>query len=202
MVTGAKALIADFDKLTVKEDLTGANGNITKTYRIQDYLPKGLEVADGQPDSIEVTYQIDRLAQRSFYIGKSLIQLQGMSEELEYRIGDDDGVTVTLEGLAEDLERIENKDMFVILNMEEYKEPGVYSCQPTVELAEEYQSYFRVSVGNIRVIITRPGSEPDTSEENPSESSTGESGETEESVGEVSGTLPGNSEDTSTEETP
>ncbi len=205
LVTGAKALIADFDKVTVKEDLTGVSGNITKIYRIQDYLPKGLEVADGQPDSIEVTYQIDRLAQRSFYIGKNLIQLQGMSEELEYRIGDDDGVTVTLEGLSEDLERIENKDMFVLLNMEEYKEPGVYSCQPEVELAEEYQSYFKISVGTIRVIITKPNSEPDTSEGNPSESSTTESGEMEEtgeSAGEVSGTLPSSSEDISTEEAP
>ena len=40
-VTGAKSLIANFDNITLEADLTGASGNITRTYRISDYLPEG-----------------------------------------------------------------------------------------------------------------------------------------------------------------
>ena len=197
-VTGPRSQIADFAKLTIVEDLTGVGENITKIYQVQDYLPKGLEVADGQPETIEVTYQIDKLEQRSFYIGRNQIRLLGMSDELEYRFGEDDGITVSLRGLSEDIEQVSASDITVILDLEEYDKPGSYACEPVIELPEEYRDYFEVSVGTVRVIVTRPESEESSSEESSSENgSAGEtSGEGTETSGEnvpsesVSATVP------------
>ncbi len=185
-VTGPRSQIADFAKLTIVEDLTGADGNVTKSYKIQDYLPKGLEVADGQPGTIEVTYQIDRLEQKSFYIGRNQIRLLGMSEELEYRFGEDDGITVTLRGLSEDIEQVTVQEITAILDVEDFTEPGVYSCEAVVELPEKYRDYFDVSVGSVRMVVTRPESEESSSEESaPEDSSAGiTEGSTEESEGE------------------
>ncbi|MCI8464474.1 MAG: hypothetical protein HFI63_01255 [Lachnospiraceae bacterium] len=216
LVTGPRSQIADFAKLTIVEDLTGVNGNVTKVYEIQDYLPKGLEVADGQPETIEVTYQIDRLEQKSFYIVRNQIQLLGVSDQLEYRLGEEDGITVTLTGLSEDIERMQSKDISVILDVESYTEPGTYSSEPVVELPEEYRDYFKVTVGHVRVIVTRPESEESFSEESsfgesiPESSSAGGAtdGETEDSgereteredSGTVSATVPADETETSLE---
>ncbi len=188
LVTGPRSQIADFAKLTIEEDLTGVGENVTKTYQIQDYLPKGLEVAEGQPETIKVTYQIDKLEQKSFYIGRSQIRLLGMSDGLEYRFGEDNGITVSLRGLSEDIEQVTAGDITVILDVEEYGEPGSYSCEPVIELPEEYRDYFEVSAGTVRVIVTRPESEESSSEERPSENdsteeTSGGSGETSEGDG-------------------
>ena len=178
LVTGPRSQIADFAKLTIEEDLTGVGENVTKTYRVQDYLPKGLEVAEGQPETIEVTYQIDKLEQRNFYIGGNQIRLLGMSDEFEYRFGEDNGITVSLRGLSEDMEQVNGGDITVILDVEAYTEPGTYSCEAVIELPEEYRDYFEVSAGTVRVIVTRPESEESSSEESSSEggSTTGTSG--------------------------
>lgn len=173
LVTGPRSQIADFAKLTIEEDLTGASENVMKVYHVQDYLPKGLEVADGQPETIEVTYQIDKLERKNFYIRRDQIRLLGVSDELEYRFGEDEGITVMLEGLSEDMEQVDAGDIRVTLDLEECKEPGTYPLEPMVELPEEYRDYFTVSAGTIRVIVTRP-----TSEESSSEESTPESGST------------------------
>ena len=172
-VTGAKALIADFDKLSIEEDLTGAAGNVVKTYEIGEYLPKGLEVAEGQPTTIEVTYQVDKLAQKSFYIGRDQVELLGASDEFVYQLGEDDMVTVTLEGLEEDLDRVKNRDISVFLEVAGYTEPGTYSCKPVVELPEEYSSFYKSSVANVHLIVTSVKSETDPTGESSSSGSEG-----------------------------
>ena len=201
LVTGPRSQIADLAKLTITEDLTGAGENFTKVYDVKDYLPKGLEVADGQPKTIEVTYQIDRLEQKSFYIGRNQIRLLGMSDELEYRIGEDEVIPIVLTGLSEDMEQVTGTDIMVTLDVEEYTEPGTYVCEPVVELPEEYRDYFQVSAGSVRLFVTSPESEESSAAESPSESGSTEAGtgSAADSTGEnssepVSGTVPGREE--------
>jgi YbbR domain-containing protein len=204
LVTGPRSQIADLAKLTITEDLTGARENFSKVYDVKDYLPKGLEVAEGQPKTIEVTYQIDRLEQKSFYIGKNQIRLLGMSDELEYRFGEGEGITIVLTGLSEDMEQVVEKDITVTLDVEEYTQPGTYVCEPVVELPEEYRDYFQVSAGSVRLIVTSPESEESSTAESSSESGSPEEGTSsveagtdgtgENSSESVSATVPGREE--------
>lgn len=178
-VIGAKSLIAEFDKLTIQEDLTGASGNITRTYSVEELLPDGLEPADEASASIKVTYQIERLAERSFRIAGSDVELLGAQDDLEYRIGDDNVLNVVLEGLSEDLERVGSGEISVSIDVSGIDGPGTYVRTPLVSLPEEYQSFFEVSVPDVRVIVTseeeEESSEP--SGEVPSSSETEESSE-------------------------
>lgn len=173
-VTGAKALIAEFDKLTIQEDLTGASGNITKTYKVSELLPSGLEVADKQPDTIKVTYQIEPLVKKTFRITGSQVEFQGAAAEFHYQIGDDNSFTVTLEGLSEDLEKIETKDLKAVLDVAGIRQTGVYEREPQVELPREYSAYFEVNIPTVHVIVTG---------ENESSESSGESGSGSEAAG-------------------
>ena len=178
-VIGAKALIAEFDKLTIQEDLTGASGNITRTYSVEELLPDGLEPADEASASIKVTYQIERLAERSFRIAGSDVELLGAQDDLEYRIGDDNVLNVVLEGLSEDLERVGSGEISVSIDVSGIDGPGTYVRTPLVSLPEEYQSFFEVSVPDVRVIVTSEGEEESSepSGEVPSSAETEESSE-------------------------
>ncbi len=180
-VTGAKALIATLDKLTIEEDLTGASGNVTKTYQVSDLLPEGLEVADKQPETIEVTYQIEKLAQKSFLIMGDQVELTGADPDLEYRMGDDNAITVMLEGLSEDLDSVTASDIRVTLDVSDISRAGTYERLPSAALPEEYSDYYEVLVSKVRVIVTStvPPSESaseESSTEPPASESSGESG--------------------------
>ncbi len=179
-VTGAKALIAEFDKLTITEDLTGASGNVTRTYEVDELLPEGLEAADEASRTIQVTYQIEQLAQRSFRIAGSQVELVGAAEGMSYQMGDEDAVVVTLEGLSEDLERVESGEISVSVDVSGIDGSGTYVRTPEVRLPEEYRTYFEVSVADVRVIAsaqTDESTEPsgEASSESP-ESSSGTEG--------------------------
>lgn len=163
-VTGAKALIADFDKLTIEEDISGLSGNITRVYKVSDYLPKGLQVAEGQPDTIEIVFQIEKLTRKNFTIGKNQVNLIGAASDLTYQLGDDNVVMVVLEGLEEDLDSVTSRELAVSLDVSEIDEPGTYELVPQVEMAEEYHTYFDVSAPKIRVIVTRPSDATEATE--------------------------------------
>ena len=139
-----------------------------------ELLPSGLEVADKQPDTIKVTYQIEPLVKKAFRITGSQVEFQGAAAEFHYQIGDDNSFTVTLEGLSEDLEKIETKDLKAVLDVAGIRQTGVYEREPRVELPQEYSAYFEVNIPMVRVIVTG---------ENESSESSGESGSGSEAAG-------------------
>ena len=161
-VTGAKSLIANFDNITLEADLTGASGNITRTYRISDYLPEGLELAEGQPETVEVVFQVEQLATRSFRIDRDQINMTGTDSNLSYQLGTDNTVTVVLEGLSEDLEQVTNNDISVTIDVSAIDGAGVYQIEPEVTVSEAYESYFELSADTVQVTVTSSdsGTEP------------------------------------------
>ena len=131
-------------------------------------------MADKQPDTIKVTYQIEPLVKKTFRITGSQVEFQGAAAEFHYQIGDDNSFTVTLEGLSEDLEKIETKDLKAVLDVAGIRQTGVYEREPQVELPREYSAYFKVNIPTVRVIVTG---------ENESSESSGESGSGSEAAG-------------------
>ncbi|MCD2492159.1 hypothetical protein LQE92_05895 [Lacrimispora sp. NSJ-141] len=172
LVTGAKSLIAELDNiLEVTVDLTGADKDVVRTVKVSDLLPEGLNVADGQPDTINIVFQIEKLTQKSFRISKNQLSMTGASPDFGYRLGNEDAVTVVLTGLSEDLEKVNNSDLFVTLDVSSIDSPGTYELEPQVEITDEYKSYFTVTAARVEVTVTSLTTDTESSEESRTETS-------------------------------
>lgn len=158
-VTGAKTLVAEFEKIQIKEDITGVDGEFTKEYELKDYLPAGLELAPGQPETISITYQIEAIRNRTIVIPEDQVQLQGTDEGFSYHIGGEGYVPVVLQGLEEDLNKVKESDILVNLDVSGFKAAGIYYATPTVSLSETYGSFFEVSTDRIRVELREKSEE-------------------------------------------
>lgn len=175
-VTGAKSLIANLEKIVLEEDLTGKSENITKTYKISDYLPEGLELADGQPDTVEVVFQIEKLTEKSFLIGKNKVNMIGTVSGLSYHLGENNAVEVVLRGLSEDLEKVKTSDISVTLDVSSISSSGSYVLEPLAELSDTYRSYLDINAESIRITVSSLNTSTD-----PSGGSNGDAGSDSES---------------------
>ena len=91
-------------------DITGLRENKTVTINLEDYLPKGVSLAEGEKSEAAVEILIEAGAQRTFEVPAENIELRNIPAGYT-AAALDDVIQVTLQGFAADLDEISAGDI-------------------------------------------------------------------------------------------
>lgn len=146
-VTGATEILDSLEELTIQSaqlDIEGANKDFKAIIDLEDFLPDGVSLADGEPAEIEVTVKIEGQATKSFDMPVSNITVQGLADNLELQF-DSDTVAVNLTGFAEELEEISASELKGTLDASSLS-AGTYSAAIQLQGNYTVADLIRVSV--------------------------------------------------------
>lgn len=105
-ISGSKNALANISTVSIPSrelDITGASSNKTFDIAIEQYLPEGITLSEGQSGTISVTIELEQLQTESFQIDASQFQLVNTKPEYEYELIDP-VLTLTLQALQADLD--------------------------------------------------------------------------------------------------
>ena len=105
-ISGSKNALANISTVSIPSrelDITGASSNKTFEIAIEQYLPDGITLSEGQSGTISVTIELEQLQMESFQIDASQFQLVNTKPEYEYELIDP-ALTLTLQALQADLD--------------------------------------------------------------------------------------------------
>ena len=105
-ISGSKNALANISTVSIPSrelDITGASSNKTFEIAIEQYLPEGITLSEGQSGTISVTIELEQLQTESFQIDASQFQLVNTKPEYEYELIDP-ALTLTLQALQADLD--------------------------------------------------------------------------------------------------
>ena len=105
-ISGSKNALANISTVSIPSrelDITGASSNKTFEIAIEQYLPDGITLSEGQSGTISVTIELEQLQTESFKIDASQFQLVNTKPEYEYELIDPT-LTLTLQALQADLD--------------------------------------------------------------------------------------------------
>lgn len=105
-VTGSKAALANISTIRIPKtglDITGATENKSFEINLENYLPADISLADGQPSTVTIQFEIEKLEQKSFLIPTDTFQFVGTNDRYEYEILTPT-VEIVLSSFAEELE--------------------------------------------------------------------------------------------------
>lgn len=105
-ISGSKNALANISTVSIPSrelDITGASSNKTFEIAIEQYLPDGITLSEGQSGTISVTIELEQLQMESFQIDASQFQLVNTKPEYEYELIDPT-LTLTLQALQADLD--------------------------------------------------------------------------------------------------
>ena len=105
-ISGSKNALANISTVSIPSrelDITGASSNKTFDIAIEQYLPEGITLSEGQSGAISVTIELEQLQTESFQIDASQFQLVNTKPEYEYELIDP-ALTLTLQALQADLD--------------------------------------------------------------------------------------------------
>lgn len=105
-ISGSKNALANISTVSIPSrelDITGASSNKTFEIAIEQYLPDGITLSEGQSGTISVTIELEQLQTESFQIDASQFQLVNTKPEYEYELIDP-ALTLTLQALQADLD--------------------------------------------------------------------------------------------------
>ena len=105
-ISGSKNALANISTVSIPSrelDITGASSNKTFEIAIEQYLPDGITLSEGQSGTISVTIELEQLQMESFQIDASQFQLVNTKSEYEYELIDP-ALTLTLQALQADLD--------------------------------------------------------------------------------------------------
>ena len=81
-ISGSKNALANISTVSIPSrelDITGASSNKTFDIAIEQYLPEGITLSEGQSGTISVTIELEQLQTESFQIDASQFQSQSMN---------------------------------------------------------------------------------------------------------------------------
>ena len=84
-ISGSKNALANISTVSIPSrelDITGANSNKTFDIAIEQYLPEGITLSEGQSGTISVTIELEQLQTESFQIDASQFQLVIQSQSM------------------------------------------------------------------------------------------------------------------------
>ena len=105
-ISGSKNALANISTVSIPSrelDITGASSNKTFDIAIEQYLPEGITLSEGQSGTISVTIELEQLQTESFQIDANQFQLVNTKPEYEYELIDP-ALTLTLQALQADLD--------------------------------------------------------------------------------------------------
>ena len=105
-ISGSKNALANISTVSIPSrelDITGASSNKTFDIAIEQYLPEGITLSEGQSGTISVTIELEQLQTESFQINANQFELVNTKPEYEYELIDP-ALTLTLQALQADLD--------------------------------------------------------------------------------------------------
>ena len=112
-VVGTKSVLASVSTLSVVDDklnIEGATGDTTVELNLADYLPPSTSIVGRESYVVPVTLRVEPLASKEFTLSLDDVQITGMNSDYDYSFSEDD-VTVTVIGLQEDLDTLEDTSL-------------------------------------------------------------------------------------------
>lgn len=150
-VEGRKATLASLTTVTVPKELLnleGATRDVVVKVDLAKLLPEHVTIAGDQEAVATVTLKVEPLETRGFKLSTKDIELNGASEDLEYKWSSD-AIQVDVQGLTEDLDNLVLEDMNPYVNVSGMG-PGTHHPALIINLGDgfEMESYgeFELSV--------------------------------------------------------
>lgn len=150
-VIGTKSVLASVSTLSVADDklsIEGATVDRVVHLDLNDYLPPSTTLYEETQNPVTVTLRVEPLTTRVYTLKLSELASTGTNTDYEYLFSED-SVDVTVRGLKEDLDTLDQKDLNAALDMTGM-EPGTQPGEITFEVGEGFEvvtySDFEVTV--------------------------------------------------------
>ena len=111
-VVGLKSDLAGINSITIPKtelNMDGADSDRKVNIDLKQYLPDGVSLA-GEESQITVTIKVEPLETKDIVLGADAVRQVGASSHYSYQF-DRDQITVTIKGLAEDLDQLTEESL-------------------------------------------------------------------------------------------
>ena len=162
LIAGKTSVLENINVIAIPEErlnITGASGNMIDIVNVKEYLPSNVKLADKSFDGkITATVYIEPIVERELTIPTANIAFANVPEEFEVQIPEDeDGYKVTISGLAQHVDLIQQETIAGRIDVAEYMtEMGVeklaegaynmpitYILSENVSIEEQETAYVR-----------------------------------------------------------
>lgn len=140
-IAGPASALGNIQEIAVPStaiNIDGATGDVEKVIDITEYLPNDVKLVDDTYSSVLVTAKIEQLEAKTITIPDTNIQVQGLSDNLDYDIQNAEGVSVTVRGLKDELESLEGSGVTASIDVRGMIQ-GNYSVPVTVSLGNNFE---------------------------------------------------------------
>lgn len=196
-VLGVDAVVSMVDSIKIPAsvlDLDGATEDKVITVDVEDYLPDKENMSIPWNSQVTVTLRVRQLSQRELEISTNRIIREGEQDEYYYDY-DEDEITVTVEGLQEELDTLDPSEIVMEMDVSGL---GAGSHRGVLAFPGLQDGFEVVSYSDFRVLVSPkeygPGgisSETESSQEDSGSSQQGDARPAEEISGETSAGEPG-----------
>lgn len=165
-VIGTKSVLASVSTLSVADDklsIDGATADRVVHLDLNDYLPPSTTLHDDTPNPVTVTLKVEPLTVRVYTLKLADLARDGTEPDYDYTFSRD-SVDVTVRGLKEDLETLDQKDLNAVLDLTGM-EPGV---QPGVIAFDVEEGFEVVNYSDFEVTVVSENEEEPVSADGPS----------------------------------
>ncbi len=118
-VTGSRSGLASLNVLVIPSSVLNINGAVQDKVvmvDIREFLPDGVQAADSEDPNIEVRMLVEALITKTIELNETDISMTGREEGKEYAMKPSE-VTVTVQGLKEDLEDLTKEDLHASMDL-------------------------------------------------------------------------------------
>ncbi len=154
---GEAAILGALEVWSITGDalsVEGAEETFTVTLSLEDYLPEGLSLADGEPTQIQVTIEIETQTTTEVEMPVANLSVTGLAEGLSFAYNvDDDAVTVRLTDYAEVLSGINGRRMYGTVDLSGLK---IGTHQVSILMDEDYAAEMSAKV-SVTITATTTG---------------------------------------------
>lgn len=156
-VVGTKSTLASLSSLSVTSDklnIDGLTADKVVELDLSQYLPPNTSVAGNEYKNVTVKLKVEPLTTRVFTLKLNQLDKKGLSEDYDYSF-DKETSDVTIKGLKEDLDALQEKDLNAVLDLSDL-EPGLNPGALTFEVSGGFE-VVGFTPFNVTVSLKGPG---------------------------------------------
>lgn len=132
-ISGITDVILDAPQL----DVEGAAENVYVDLNVEDFLPETVRLMDMESNIAQIELVVEQLGEKRFSVPTRNVLIQNQAEDMEYGFAND-VITVTVVGLPEELELLDEAQLMLSVNADGL-EPGEQAVTVDVALPEAYE---------------------------------------------------------------
>ncbi|MFT4004178.1 MAG: CdaR family protein [Lacrimispora sp.] len=156
-VVGTKSTLASLSTLSITSDklnIDGLTADKVVELDLSQYLPPSTSVAGNEYKNVTVKLKVEPLITRVFTLKLNQLDKKGLSEDYDYSF-DKETSDVTIKGLKEDLDALQEKDLNAVLDLSDL-EPGLNPGALTFEVSGGFE-VVGFTPFNVAVSLKGPG---------------------------------------------